>query len=81
MAAIDQLRTAFADGLGLDPASVDWSSLAYREVVEWDSVAHMALVAEIEDRFGVMLDVDDVIAMSTFDVAQVILTRYGVDFT
>lgn len=77
----DTLKAAFVEGLGLSSESVEWSSLAYRGIPEWDSVAHMQLVAEVEDAFDIMLDTDDVIGMSSFEVAKDILTKYGVSFS
>jgi acyl carrier protein len=74
----EKLKAAFIEGLGIDPAATDWASLQYRGVREWDSVAHMALVAEIEDAFDVMLETDDVIGMSSFEAAKQILAKYGV---
>ena len=41
----------------------------------------MALVAELEDRFDVMLETDDVLAMSSFTVASEILQRHGADLS
>lgn len=81
VAKIEDLESAFVSGLGIDGSSVEWSALGYRGIPEWDSVAHMALVAEIEDRFDVMLEVEDVIALSSFSAAQQILGKYGVVFT
>lgn len=77
----DTLKAAFVEGLGLSPESVEWCSLTYRGIPQWDSVAHMQLVAEVEDAFDIMLDVDDVIGMSSFEVAKEILTKYGVSFS
>jgi len=45
----------------------------------WDSVAHMALIAEIESEFDIMIDTEDVIAMSSFRIAKEILAKYGVN--
>ncbi|GIJ51683.1 acyl carrier protein [Virgisporangium aliadipatigenens] len=75
--AVDKLQTVFSETLGL-PAEVDWSALAYRKVPEWDSVAHMQLVGEIEEAFGVMLDTADVLGMSSFAAARDILSKHGV---
>jgi len=38
------------------------------------------LVTEIEDQFDVMLDTDDIIAMSSFEVTKTILVKKGVNF-
>jgi acyl carrier protein len=81
MKAEEALESAFAEGLGLSRDDVDWPSLAYRGIPEWDSVAHMQVVAEIEDAFDIMLEIDDVVAMSSFEVAKEILTKYGVSFS
>lgn len=76
----DQLKAAFVEGLGIDADTTDWAALTYRGIPEWDSVAHMQLVGEIEDSFDIMLETDDVIGMSSYPVAKEILVKYGVDF-
>ena len=75
----DKLKAAFVESLGIDASTTKWAELKYRSIPEWDSVAHMQLVAEIEDNFDIMLETDDVIGMSSYDVAVDILKRYGVD--
>lgn len=74
------LKNAFCEGLGVSSASVDWSTLEYRGIEQWDSVAHMQVVAEIEDAFDIMIDIDDVIAMSDFTITKDILGKYDVSF-
>ena len=54
-------------------------SLAYQSIPQWDSVGHMALVAEIENQFDVMLDTDDIIGMSDVSKAVEILRKHGTD--
>lgn len=71
----EKLETAFATGLGL-PATTDFPSLEYRKIPEWDSVAHMQLVMEIENTFDIMLPTEDVLALSSFAVAIDIVTRH-----
>ena len=81
MTSEETLKAAFVEGLGLDAGGVDWTTLAYRSIPEWDSVAHMQAVAEIEDAFDIMLEIDDVIGMSSFEVTKGILSKYGVSFS
>lgn len=70
-----KLRLTFIDALGLAPdAAVD--TLAYAESPAWDSVAHMALVAAIEEAFDIMIDAEDVIDLSSFAKAQQIVRKY-----
>ena len=42
------------------------------------SVAHMGLIAQLEDCYGVLLDTDDIIDMSSVAKAREILAKYGV---
>lgn len=77
MTGLDRLKATFTESLGLAP-DVSFDSLEYAKTPGWDSVAHMRLVAEIENAFDIMLDTEDVIAMSSFGVAKDIVTKYGV---
>jgi acyl carrier protein len=67
-----RLERSFRDALGLDDA-VDLTTMAYGTIEAWDSLAHMQLVAALETEFGIMLDADEVIAMSDFGVVRDIL--------
>ncbi len=73
-----KLNRAVADGLGLTDPS-EFAELAYGKHENWDSIAHMNLVACLESEFDIMLDTDDVIGMSSYPVAIEILKKYGVD--
>ncbi len=73
------LFTAFADALQINPKSVS-DELSYNSIPEWDSVGHMALIAELEERFGVMLDTNEIIDMSSVKAAKEILTKHNVPF-
>jgi len=75
----DKLRDCFSRSLGIPPERVT-DDLAYNSLKEWDSVAHMALVADIEGEFDVMFDTDDILGMSTVAKAREILLRYGIRF-
>ena len=72
----DRLRKVFRASLGL-PEDVEVDALEYQSTNKWDSLAHMTLVAALEDEFGVMLDTDDVLAMSSFTQARDLLERLG----
>jgi acyl carrier protein len=71
------LAEVFAESLLVDPAIVV-DDLAYQSIKEWDSVAHMVLVTAIEDNFDIMLDTDDIIAMSSVARVREILAKYDV---
>ncbi|HKK20484.1 MAG TPA: acyl carrier protein [candidate division Zixibacteria bacterium] len=75
----DKLRQIFAEALEIPKGRIS-DSLEYNTVPEWDSVAHMALVAAIDNGFDIMMETDDVIDMSSFGKAKEILKKYGVEF-
>jgi acyl carrier protein len=70
------LKAAFIEALGVAPGT-DFAKLRYRGIPEWDSVAHMQLVNAIENRFGIMLETDEVIGMDSFIRAREIIAKYG----
>jgi acyl carrier protein len=56
------------------------SHLSYQDVEAWDSVGHMIIVAALEEKFDIEMDIDDIIDMSSFEVGKEILSKYGVNF-
>jgi acyl carrier protein len=75
--SLTKLKEAFVESLSLPPDTM-LEELTYRSVPEWDSVAHMQLVANIETCFDIMLEAEDVLDMSSFHKAVEILKKYGV---
>ena len=78
--SLEKLKNAFVTVLGLRP-DTDFDSVIFGQTPGWDSVAHMALISEIETSFDIMLVTDDVIGMSSFSKAKEIVDKNGVSFT
>jgi len=74
-----KLKQSFSQSLGIPLEQVQ-DGLTYATIKEWDSIGHMALVAELEGAFGIVFEIDDIIAMSTVAKAREILGKYGVAF-
>lgn len=77
MSNLEKLKTCFREALAL-PSEAAVEALAYQEHPSWDSVAHMRLVAGIETAFDIMMETDQILAMSSFSKAQEILQNHGV---
>ena len=75
----EKLTNAFTSALGVDQ-SIIIDSLEYNTIPQWDSIAHMSLIAELESEFDIMLDTDDIIDMSSVAKAREILERYDIKF-
>ena len=76
MTTKEKLIQAFSAGLGI-PASPEVTTFEYRRIPQWNSMAHMQLVLEIESAFDIMLDTDEVLGLSSFDKALEIISRHG----
>jgi acyl carrier protein len=75
----EKLVQAFATALSI-PVDTIVDTLTYGSIPQWDSIAHMALVTELESVFDVMLDTDDILGMSSVAVSRDILAKHGVGF-
>lgn len=68
----------FVERFGVKPEQLD--GLAYKSVPAWDSVGHMELLAEIGERFGIELEMEDMVGFSSYEEGKGILAKYGVEF-
>lgn len=73
----EKVTMAFIEAFDLQPGA-DASSMVYRENPEWTSMAHMSLIAILEQDFDIMLDTDDILNMSSFEKAVEIMGKYHV---
>lgn len=71
----EKLRQIFAASLSVKIDDIR-DDLKYATIPQWDSVAHMALVAAIEEGFDIMIDAEDVIDMNSFAKAKEIVTKH-----
>lgn len=71
-----KLQHAFQQGLNLS-GSPEYSQLEFAKIPQWDSVAHLHLIAKIEDEFGIMMETSDVLALSSYTKAIEIVKKYA----
>lgn len=77
MTNLEKYVKAFSEALEV-PES-DAPALKYGESDQWDSVGHMTLIAALEDAFDIMVDMDDIIDLSSFEKGKEILRKYDVE--
>ena len=70
-----KLSHAFQIGLGLD-AKTPFNTLEFAKNEHWDSIAHMKLIAAIEEEFAIRLEVNDILGMSSYPIARDIVNKY-----
>lgn len=65
MMTTDKVAAAFRAAMRLDGTFAIEDHMTFDDVPGWDSVGHMNLITELESRFGVSLDMDEIIAMDS----------------
>ena len=74
-----KLQQALMNGLAVPESALN-ESLAYQSIPEWDSMAHMFLVSELENAFGISIATEDILAMMDIKSIQETLERYNILF-
>lgn len=73
----EKYLNAFTEALEVTPEEAP--ALVYGQSKAWDSVGHMTLVAAMEDAFDIMMEMDDIIDLSSFAKGKEILRKYDVE--
>ena len=55
-------------------------NFVFGKVKEWDSVAHMKLISELEEEFDIMFDTDDILHYGSYANGIRILSKKGIEF-
>jgi acyl carrier protein len=74
---VDRVTKLFAGVLGVNEESLNNSS-SPDTVSQWDSLASMHLVAEIEDVFKIELSTRDIMKMQSIGIVKTVLIEKGV---
>ena len=61
-------------------ATVLGENFTFKDTTEWDSVAHLNLISELEDAFDVMFETEDILHFGSYLNGINILKKYGVKF-
>ena len=72
-----KLKTILAKVLLIDESKVS-DEMSRKTVKEWDSMAHLMLVTEIETAFEVTLDDDDIMEIQTVADIKKTLQKHGI---
>ena len=71
---IKQVQKIFFSSLNLKK-NINLTKLKYGDQ-NWDSIAHMQLIAHLEKKFQIAIESEDVIDMSSYSKALTILKKY-----
>jgi len=73
----EKLREILAKVLMVDRTKIN-DRMSRKDVEEWDSMAHLMLVSEIESEFGVMMSDDDITEIKTVGDIKRVLRKLDV---
>jgi acyl carrier protein len=69
---LNKVREAFKTAFDVNPQLVTMETTA-SDISAWDSVGHLSLAGNLEEVFGITLDVDDLMEMeSVRDIVRII---------
>ena len=75
----EKYTQAFVEAFGVTADQA--ATLKYQDIAAWDSVGHMGLIAQLEEQFGIMMEPDDIVDLSSFDKGKEILSgKYSIAF-
>ncbi len=77
MTNLEKYIEAFTASFELDASQLE--GLEYQGTAQWDSVGHMSLISALEDAFDIMIEVDDILALNSFEKGKEIIAKYGVE--
>lgn len=76
MEQLNKYNAAFVEIVGVSEDQLP--GLVYQAVAGWDSVGHMQLMTQLEDVFGIALEMEDILEFSGYEKGMDILRKYGV---
>ena len=78
MTNLDKYNQVFINVLSARPEDLN-ASFTFRDVPQWDSVAHLTLISELEDAFDIMFDAEDILHYESYENGKTILRRMGIE--
>ena len=76
---IEKYENAFMESFDIEKSMLN-EELKYESIPEWDSVGHMTMISNLEEVFDIVMEMDDIIDFSSFEIGKEILKKYKIDF-
>ena len=61
---LDFMKSVFEDSLEIDPKNLSLES-EFEEVPGWDSLGHVKIISEIENRLDLEFEIDEIVGQDT----------------
>ena len=71
----DEVATAFRTAMRLDESFALDDRMGFDDVPGWDSVGHMNLISQLESRFGLVLEMDEIVALDSVGAVRTLVAQ------
>ena len=78
MTNLEKYQQIFIDLFSVSADSLE-AGFTFRDQSQWDSLAHMQLIGDLEDTFDIFFESDDILNYGSYSNGKKILARYGVE--
>jgi acyl carrier protein len=75
----EKYALVFLHTFELTPGEVEVEQLSYQSIPQWDSIAHLSLIMNLEEAFAISIDAEDVIEFGSYAKGKDILRKYDVE--
>mgnify|MGYP006113948547 FL=1 len=75
---IKKYDSAFIETFSIENKGLQ--DLEYNKIEQWDSIGHMTLISDLEDKFKITFETDDVVDFSSYKKGKEILKKYKISF-
>ena len=66
---IEKYENAFMESFDIEKSMLN-EELKYESIPEWDSVGHMTMISNLEEVFDIVMEMDDIIDFSSFEIGK-----------
>ena len=77
MSNVEKYDKAFIECFSIEEKAL--KDLEYNKIDQWDSIGHMTLMTDLEKKFMITLENDDVVDFSSYKKGKEILKKYKIN--
>lgn len=78
MSNIEKYNNAFVEVFGVEESALN-SNFNKDNVVGWDSVHQLNIIALLEEAFDIMLDPEDIMELTSYEKGKELMAKYEVE--
>lgn len=78
MTNLEKYNQVFKNVFGVTNNQLN-EKFTFKDVPQWDSVAHLSLISELEDAFDVMFESEDILHYGSYENGKKILKKMGIE--